>query len=273
MESYVDNYSLREKKRYQLICQIKTFLEEGCSYREISRRLGVGRNTIAKYRAGDPGELCRSGIQHSKLDVYFEEIQYCLFNGYSKSRTVKYLFSKGYAGARSTAYDYLCKMELLLDRHFAPQPYVRTKTEAMKYKTGSKGKEKDYLTRSGIFRWLWMDETLLMRDHIDYLFREYPKIAEIRKCIHHFRKIFYTRNMPELYLFIERYRSCDIAEIRTFAKGLHRDIEAVENAVASDLSNGFVEGTNNKLKMIKRTMFGRCKSKLLSAKLMLQSIY
>ena len=59
-----------------------------------------------------------------------------------------------------------------------------------------------------------------------------------------------------------------IKELASFAKGLEKDIEAVENAVASDLSNGFVEGTNSKLKMIKRTMYGRCSQKLLEAKLM-----
>ena len=47
-----------------------------------------------------------------------------------------------------------------------------------------------------------------------------------------------------------------------------KDIEAVENSVASPLSNGFVEGTNNKLKMVKRTMYGRCSRQLLEAKLM-----
>ncbi|MGN2338122.1 transposase [Clostridium cagae] len=45
--------------------------------------------------------------------------------------------------------------------------------------------------------------------------------------------------------------------------GLLRDIEAIENSVSSDLSNGFVEGTNNKLKMIKRTMYGRCSKSFL----------
>ena len=35
------------------------------------------------------------------------------------------------------------------------------------------------------------------------------------------------------------------------------------------LSNGFVEGTNSKLKMIKRTMYGRCGKELLTAKLIL----
>jgi Transposase and inactivated derivatives len=47
-----------------------------------------------------------------------------------------------------------------------------------------------------------------------------------------------------------------------------KDIDAVENSVAFDMSNGFVEGTNNKLKMVKHTMFVRCGKRLLSAKLM-----
>jgi transposase len=75
--------------------------------------------------------------------------------------------------------------------------------------------------------------------------------------------------MPELYLFIESTCESSIPEFKSFAKGLLRDMNAVENAVASDLSNGFVEGTNNKLKTIKRTMYGRCSRKLLSAKMML----
>jgi transposase len=59
-----------------------------------------------------------------------------------------------------------------------------------------------------------------------------------------------------------------IKEIASFAKGLEKDIDAVENAVASSLSNGFVEGTNSKVKTIKKAMYGRCGKLLLSAKLM-----
>ena len=74
--------------------------------------------------------------------------------------------------------------------------------------------------------------------------------------------------MPLLYLYIERYKKSSIKELSSFAKGLEKDISAVENAVASSLSNGFVEGTNSKVKMVKRTMYGRCSQKLLAAKLM-----
>ena len=76
------------------------------------------------------------------------------------------------------------------------------------------------------------------------------------------------KSMPLLYLFIERYKNSDLKEIFRFANGLEKDIEAVENSVASELSNGFVEGTNSKLKMVKRTMYGRCYKTLLAARLM-----
>ena len=58
--SDVDNCAVFSEKRYQMICQIQNFLKEGCSYREIAKRMGIGRNTIAKYRKGDPKELSRS---------------------------------------------------------------------------------------------------------------------------------------------------------------------------------------------------------------------
>lgn len=54
----------------------------------------------------------------------------------------------------------------------------------------------------------------------------------------------------------------------SFVSGLEKDIEAIEQAVISEWSNGLVEGTNNKLKMIKRTMYGRSSKKLLEAKLL-----
>lgn len=65
------------------------------------------------------------------------------------------------------------------------------------------------------------------------------------------------------YLFIKKYKNEGIKSLSSFAKGLERDIDAV----AYDYSNGFVEGTNNRLKMIKRTIYGRCGKKLLEVKL------
>lgn len=77
----MDNSSNYSEKRYKMICQIQDLLKEGCSYREIARRMGVGRNTIAKYRKGDPKELSLYGVRQSKLDVLHDFILECLHSG------------------------------------------------------------------------------------------------------------------------------------------------------------------------------------------------
>ena len=96
----------------------------------------------------------------------------------------------------------------------------------------------------------------------------YPQLRELQSCIREFREIYERKSMPLLYIFIDRYKKSGLKELSRFAEGLEKDLDAVENSVASPLSNGFVEGTNSKLKMVKRTMYGRCNKDLLAAKLM-----
>ena len=185
---------------------------------------------------------------------------------WSKSKTVKAIYEKGYSGSKSNTFDYLCKIEQKENKCFEPQPYVRTMTECLKYKIGSKGKDKDYITREGVFRNMWMN-TELSDNHKKYIYEKYPNIWELQCCIKEFRNIFKNHNVPMLYLLVEKYSKSLLKPLRSFAEGLKRDIDAVENAVAYDYSNGFVEGTNSRLKMIKRTMYGRCGRQLLEAKL------
>ena len=107
IESDVDNCPGFSERRYQMICQIQKYLKEGCSYREIARRMRIGRNTIAKYREGDPKELSMYGIRQSKLDPFYDFIIQCLNSGWSKSKTVKAIYEKGYCGSISNAFEHL----------------------------------------------------------------------------------------------------------------------------------------------------------------------
>lgn len=262
----VDNSLNYSEKRYKMICQIQERLKEGCSYREIARRMGIGRNTIAKYRKGDPKELSMYGLHLSKLDVYHDFIMQCLCSGWSKSKTVKAVYARGYTGSMSNAFDYLVKIEEREGKTFEPQPYIRMLTETLKHRVGSSGKHEDYITREGVFKYMWMN-IKLEKFHKDYIYEKFPGLWELHACIKEFRNIFQKKNVVLLYLFIDKYKVSNIKALRSFAKGLENDIDAVENAVAYDFSNGFVEGTNSRLKMLKRTMYGRCNRELLEAKL------
>ncbi len=79
-------------------------------------------------------------------------------------------------------------------------------------------------------------------NHKAYILQKYPKLKELIHCVREFREVYEKKSIP-LYLFIERYKNSDLKEISQFANGLGKDIEAVNNSVASELSNGFVEET------------------------------
>lgn len=79
----------------------------------------------------------------------------------------------------------------------------------------------------------------------------------------------YAQNDPDLMdQFIERYSESACKPIRSFAAGLGMDRETVRNSVISELSNGFVEGCVNKVKAIKRSMYGRANIDLLRVKVL-----
>jgi len=125
-----------------------------------------------------------------------------------------------------------------------------------------------YVSKKDIFRFIWSGVEINEEDKT-YIFNKYPILEEIHYVICDFREIYDKVNLQLLEDFINKYSNCSIPSIKSFANGLKFDIDAVRNSVTSDLSNGFVEGQNNKVKLIKRTMYGRAKLELLRAKILL----
>lgn len=262
IEHNVDNFSEYSERRVQLYHDVKELLAAGCSKREISIRLHCSRNTVAKYVQGDFESICRKEYP-SKIDEHYDMIVKSLSAGMSRSDLYQELKTMGCVISKTAAYDYMNK---LIRRHnIEIAVYRSSSADAIQEK--KRLSKYDHVTRTGIFRFLWMGGNLTPY-HRKYLMEKYSVLHELSACIREFREIFEKRNMPMLYLFIEKYKESQYKELARFAVGLEKDIEAVENAVASDLSNGFVEGTNSKLKMVKRTMYGRCSKELLAAKLM-----
>jgi transposase len=61
----------------------------------------------------------------------------------------------------------------------------------------------------------------------------------------------------KLRQWIEGARRCEFGAVARFAYGLKKDLAAVTAAVESSWSTGQVEGQINRLKTIKRQMYGR----------------
>ena len=64
-------------------------------------------------------------------------------------------------------------------------------------------------------------------------------------------------------LWLKNALSCGVKDFETFAMGLKREQSAVEAALTLPYSNGQTEGQINRLKLIKRSMYGRANFDLL----------
>src|SRR4051794_40355337 len=76
------------------------------------------------------------------------------------------------------------------------------------------------------------------------------------------------RSTAALHRWLDRAQASGIGRIQAFVEQLRRDVRAVDAAVTTPWSNGEVEGQGNRLKTLKRQMYGRASVELLRARLM-----
>ena len=84
-----------------------------------------------------------------------------------------------------------------------------------------------------------------------------------------FRVMVTTRHVHVLGRWLEEAKASDIKELQSLATGIYRDFDAVRAALATEYSNGQTEGKVNKLKCIKRQMYGRANFDLLRQRMLL----
>ena len=79
------------------------------------------------------------------------------------------------------------------------------------------------------------------------------------------------RKHQRLRLWMEEANKSGIAELKSFVAGIERDYDAVKEALRLPWSQGPTEGKVNKLKTIKRVMYGRAGFRLLRQRLLLDA--
>src|SRR5690606_38122738 len=84
-----------------------------------------------------------------------------------------------------------------------------------------------------------------------------PSAREAYSLLQAFRRILTERRANALRSWLEQAARSSLAPLRGFARSLEQDMDAVMNALTYPWSNGRVEGYINKLKQLKRQMYGR----------------
>jgi transposase len=90
------------------------------------------------------------------------------------------------------------------------------------------------------------------------LWERCPQLKTAAEMSQEFARMTHDRKAQLLDGWIARTHGLHVPhELRIFADGLKRDFEAVKAALSLEWNNGQVEGQINRLKMIKRQMYGR----------------
>ena len=102
------------------------------------------------------------------------------------------------------------------------------------------------------------------RVFVEALFQRCPEVAVAANLAREFVAMAHHRRGHALDDWIQRaWNRATPRTLRAFATGLRSDYDAVKAALTTSWSNGQVEGQVNRLKLIKRQMYGRAKFDLL----------
>jgi transposase len=84
-----------------------------------------------------------------------------------------------------------------------------------------------------------------------------PELDALTGHVRAFGKMLTQLQGDQLPQWIKAVRSDDLPNLHTFVNGLERDLAAVTAGLTLPWSSGVVEGHVNRIKMIKRQMYGR----------------
>jgi transposase len=110
------------------------------------------------------------------------------------------------------------------------------------------------------------------REMVDHLCRFSPEVKTAQQLAISFMEMIWDRRAERFPGWIIQVMESRIPELKSFADSLKQDQLAVVAALPHESSNGRVEGQVNRLKLIKRTMYGRAKPDLLKARMLKSSV-
>ena len=233
------------EKKWETIREVQRLYKEGITITDISRKMKISRQTIYGYLE-QKQPLERS--THSILDPFVPMIKKLILEGKKVYEIYDEIRANGYKGKTSLFTSRL--------RGIRQEAKINVK----------------YLKRSKIKKLLFYDIEEIKDENLKNDLKEYletnQELNELFNMIRKFKEIVFSKKPRKLAKWIRDAKKINVKELTSFVTLIESDIDAVKNAIKYDYSNGLTEGFNNKTKVIKRVMYGRCSFALLRLKIL-----
>jgi transposase len=253
----------RRARRLATYEQVWTLHRQGWSNRAIAQQLGIGRMTVVRSLQAPtfPERKGHTTTGRSVLTPYTERL---LKRWNAGCREALQLFRDlrrhGYTGSYPTVARYVQRLRQAQGlRPREPHPGHGLPLVMA-------GRHKPLTTRRVTRLVLKRSEQRTDADTqlMAQLQTQHPDVAVAIDLAQDFCTIVREHQVDRFDHWLARAVASSVAPLQRFATGLHADYEAVKAGLRLPWSNGPVEGHINRLKMLKRQMFGRAKLDLLS---------
>lgn len=243
---------LSAMSKYELnFLEVKRLKAEGHSIRSIHRQTGIHRQTINKYLKYEQYPPKAIPDSQASLALPFEAYlrkrwQEGETNHKALWREIK---AQGFTGSAQSVYRLVSKYPKDAPANKLPPP--------LKVKTWSARKVSLLMSQP------FEDQDEETQTFLRTLYRICPAANTASQLARKFKDMTDRRRKRKLDAWIETAQNSGIPAMKNFAKGILQDYDAVKAAVSMKWSNGQVEGQVNRLKNIKRQMYGRASFELL----------
>ena len=244
--------SVKIDAKIEFIERVRTRFKEVDNVSLIAKEFSLSRDTIRKYVKEDwkPQE---NRLRASILDPYKERIQAWLVDGENPMSIYKRLGDLKLDVAYETVLHFIRK-------RIEPKKGQRIKCRIHRNKIVQLLYNKGLRDLS-----LSTDETRLLKDFLN----THKDIQGIIDVVVNFRIILASKDIAKLHIWMDTLKHTDYTYLKRFLDTINNDYEAILNSVVLDESNGIAEGKINKIKRIKREMYGRCNFETLKQKIFL----
>ena len=242
----------RRQERYESVHQL---YQQGFSRREISRQLDLGYRTVGKYLAVDSCPFYPEGRRgKSKLDRYLNYLQAQWWAGHhNASQLWREICHQGFTGSRGLVAQWAAQARKAL-----PSKTSSNLTTQPQQKASMAPHQASWLLVKTDKNLSQEEQAALQRmTTVD------TQVAQVRALAQSFIAMVKDRQPQNLGPWLKSIADSGISTLQRFADGLRKDLEAVKAALTLPWSQGQVEGWVNKLKFIKRSMYGRANFDLL----------
>jgi transposase len=233
-------------------------IEQGMPVFTTAKKVGLARTTLRRWLANGTHAVAREKFK--PLVAFIPYIEQRWQEGVTNRKELfRELVSQGFTGCYLTLYHYTNEF---IGKTFTPrqvQQPIKAKHYTLLENLQLFSKKSDTLDDDEV-------------RHLTHLTATFPEAKACYDFVQRFHKLICkVEKHPEAVLdkWVKEVKQSTVIELQRFANGLEQDKAAVVAALTLPWSNGQTEGQVNKLKLIKRQMYGRGKFDLLRRRVLL----